>query len=229
MKQIPRIIFVTGTDTGVGKSVVSLYIMKYLTHKGYSPFYLKPFQTGVNDILDNDSDARFVYHKLGGNNPPEESVLFHYRSAKAPLFAARDQNETIDVSRVRPHVEALCNKFSHLVIEGAGGILVPVTESITMIDIIDILGASPVIVARAGLGTINHTLLTIDAFRHRNITPLGVVFNDNNARTPAAHIGENAEAITKFSGVNVAGTITHAEDFSLSMEIISLCDRLFGI
>jgi len=99
-----------------------------------------------------------------------------------------------------------------LIIEAAGGLLVPVTDKTLMVDMIPETGAKVVLAARAGLGTINHTLLSVEALRTRKIEPLGIVFIDQ-AGTPTEMITENMEAVKKFSGINVAGVIGKIQNF----------------
>ncbi len=216
MKPITDII-VVGTDTGVGKSVVSLLLMQLLFARGYSPFYLKPFQTGCRSPLDRDSDAMFVYShtKALEQDDPGQSVLYCHPNPKAPYFAARDTGQSIDVALLRQIIEKKRRRFSPLVVEAAGGLLVPVSEDLLVIDVIKQIRCRPLLVARAGLGTINHTLLSIEALHSRGQSPMGVVFVDE-AASPADPdlISENMAAVTSFSGCQVQGVIPHQTDFN---------------
>lgn len=209
-------IFVAGTDTGVGKTVLSFLLMRFFYGKGDNPFYLKPFQTGCCDAFDTESDARFIYRhvpELRGKDP-SGSVVFCHKNPKAPLFAARDQREKIDLKQVRDVVAKKSLAHDPVIIEGAGGVFVPIDDSLLMIDIIDMLEAVPIITARAGLGTINHTLLTVDALKLRKITPYSIVLMDSSEKpTPDDMLRENIEAIEKFSGIKVAGVIGRIKDF----------------
>jgi dethiobiotin synthetase len=210
-------LFVVGTDTGVGKTVLSLLMMQFFFSRGYTPFYLKPVQTGCRDANDIDSDARFIYRHVESlhHREPGESVIYCFRNPKAPLFAARDEGETVDLEAIDRAVAEKARSFSPLIIEGAGGALVPVTGKTLIIDMIERAGGIPVIAARAGLGTINHTLLTIEALWRRGLTPLGVVFIDaGKEETPPEMIDENRSAIEEISGVKVAGVIRYVRNFS---------------
>jgi len=117
-----------------------------------------------------------------------------------------------------------------LVIEGAGGLFVPLSAQDMMIDLVAQTGAKPVIAARAGLGTINHTLLTIEALSHRGLEPLGVVMIDaEKPQTDSAMIEENREAIEKTSGVMVAGVIPRIVNFLEPLVFLyPIFDRLFS-
>lgn len=216
MKSIGDIV-VVGTDTGVGKSVVSLLLMQLLYAKGYTPFYIKPFQTGCQDPMDADSDARFVYAHTQALQPadPAQSVIYCHQNPKAPYFAAADDGQTIDVDLVHQMIEQKRHQFSPLVVEAAGGLLVPLTEGLLIIDMIKQIRCRPLLVARAGLGTINHTLLSIEALHNRNIDPMGIVVVDGSiVPTDAGHMAENMAAIERFSGCNIAGIIPRLDDFS---------------
>ncbi len=224
-------IFVVGTDTGVGKTVLSFLLMQFFYGKGYNPFYLKPFQTGCSDAFDEDSDARFIYQhvsELKGRDP-SGSVVFCHKNPKAPLFAARDQREKIEIKQVRDVVAKKSLSHDPVIIEGAGGVFVPIDESLLMIDIIMMLYAIPIITARAGLGTINHTLLTVEALESRRIKPYGIVLMDSSEKpTPEDMLRENIEAIEKFSGIKVAGVIGRIKNFSNpGMECNSVIEEVF--
>lgn len=216
MKSIDDIV-VVGTDTGVGKSVVSLLLMQLLYAKGYTPFYIKPFQTGCQDPMDADSDARFVYAHTQAlqHADPAQSVIYCHQNPKAPYFASADDDQTIDMVLVHQVIEQKRRQFSPLVVEAAGGLLVPLTEGLLIVDMIKQIRCRPLLVARAGLGTINHTLLSIEALQNRNIDPMGIVVVDGlTVPTDAGFMAENMAAIEMFSGCNIAGIIPHLTDFS---------------
>lgn len=216
MPAIPDI-FVTGTDTGVGKSMVSLLLMQLLFSKGYEPFYFKPFQTGCDDAHAADSDAKFIYAHtpaLKGQDPAR-SVIYCHAEPRAPYYSARRAGDHIDPGHVQKVVRSKAGKYSPLVIEGAGGLLVPVTGNLLIADIVKKLACLPLLVARAGLGTINHTLLSIEALRRRQIEPLAVVFVDADAQpTNRALAAENMEAVENFGRVKVPGIIGRISDYS---------------
>lgn len=221
MKAIPDIC-VVGTDTGVGKTVVSLLLMQWLYTAGYNPFYLKPFQTGCADPYDTESDAAFVYRYTAAlkQKDPAQSVIYCFPSPKAPLFAARDAGESIDMEKVRQKIEDKRKTRSPLVVEAAGGLLVPLTGKQTVLDLLGRINCRPLLVARAGLGTINHTLLSIEALGKREILPLGVVFVQSEGTPDAlALANENMEAIAGFSEIQVAGLIPMLSDFSAPQDM----------
>ena len=210
-------LFVVGTDTGVGKTVLALLMMQFFFAKGYNPFYLKPVQTGCKDADDADSDAGFIYRHVEPlkGKEPAESVIYCFKNPKAPLYAANDEGKSIDLSKIERVVSKKAKAHFPVVIEGAGGVLVPVAGKKLIIDIISLVNGTPVIAARAGLGTINHTLLTIEAIEKRGLKPLGIVFIDaGEIETPPEMIRENKSAIEDISGIQVAGVVRRIHDFS---------------
>ncbi|MBU2521742.1 MAG: dethiobiotin synthase [Proteobacteria bacterium] len=209
-------IFVVGTDTGVGKTVLSLLLMQFFYAKGYTPFYIKPIQTGCSDPYDKDSDARFIYKhvKQLTKKDPADSIVYCFREPKAPYFASRDEGKHIDITAIKDTLDNKARIYSPVIMEAAGGLLVPVNENTLIIDLIKITDAKPIIAARAGLGTINHTLLTIEAMHKRHIKPLGVVFIDAGEKaTPQDMISENIEAVESHSGIKPIGIIGKIDNF----------------
>jgi len=226
--------FVVGTDTGVGKTVLSLLMMQFFYKRGDEPFYVKPLQTGCVDPYDTDSDAKLIYQNvvpLEGKDPAD-SVIYCFTNPKAPYFSARDEGKEADINIkiIQEFVDTKARSFNPVILEGAGGLFVPVDETLLMIDLIELTGSVPVVAARAGLGTINHTLLTLEALKSRGMEPLGVVFVDSGETTPSqAMISENMEAVENLSGISVAGVINRIEDFSNpGRECYQVIERLFG-
>jgi len=210
-------IYVAGTDTCAGKTVLSLLLMQFFYAKGIEPFYLKMVQTGCRDAYDIESDARFIYENVSSLKGKDcaESVPYCFRNPKAPYFAARDQGVNIDLEVIKKAIDKKNISFHPVILEAAGGLLVPVTEKALIIDTIRIMEAGTLIAARAGLGTINHTLLAIEALDKRGIRPLGVVFMDFGEKpTPQDMISENIEAVENVSGLKVAGVINKIKNFS---------------
>jgi len=225
-------LFVTGTDTGVGKTVLSLLLMQFFHARGCNPFYIKPIQTGCTDCHAEDSDSRFIYEHVSAlkGKDPGESTIYCFTNPKAPYFAARDDGKEIDIEIIKKFVESKSSLHSPVILEGAGGLFVPVCEEILTIDLIGLLGATPILAARAGLGTINHTLLSLEALYTRGIEPGGIVLMDAGETAVARNmVSENIEAIEKVSGQKVAGVIGRIEDFSNpDKKLYEALDQLFG-
>ena len=225
-------ICVVGTGTDVGKSVLSLLLMQYFTKRGMNPFYLKPFQTGCESPDDPVCDARFIYDHLPAfrEKDPADSIVHCFREPKAPWFAARNEGKTADLETAIRAIDEKAATSSPLIIEGAGGILVPINDRETMVDLLVRSGGTPVVAAAAGLGTINHTLLTLEVLRSRGIKPAGVILmNGMGEAVPEAMIAENSEAIEAGSGIPVCGVIGRIKDFSApDKDTFEIFDKLFS-
>ena len=187
-----RGLFVTGTDTGVGKTVVASALL-HRYRGGLRVCYWKPIQTGVEQ---DDDTAEAV--RLGECRPHE--VLEHAVRLPRPLsphLAAKLSGASLSVEAVLDPLRSDRRKALWIV-EGAGGVLVPINESEMMADMMGSLGWPIVVVARSSLGTINHTLLTLEAVRRRSLWVLGVVMvGDKNP--------DNREAIERYGRVTVLG------------------------
>jgi dethiobiotin synthetase len=199
-----KIIFITGTDTDVGKTVVSLLVMRALA--GRDAVYLKPVQTGCLHP-NHDSDAAFVHRHLPSGLPrnmtPGDCIHSCRLLPKAPLFAG----EAVDFEAVTDFIAGHARFRETVVVEGAGGILVPITADRTMLDLACAVRASILVVGRAGLGTINHSLLTLQAIKARNADCLGVILSDPAGATTELDRRENIAAIESYSGLPVHGVI----------------------
>lgn len=164
-------VFVTGTNTGVGKTVVSAALMNFLREKE-DVCYWKPVQTGIEE--DNDTETVRDLADCSADEIHDAGVRLE--KPLSPHLSARIANVEITIDKVLGFVEN-CNDEKYWVVEGAGGVLVPINEKDLMIDLMEKLSLSVIIVSDSGLGTINHTLLTIEALRKRNLEVKGVIMN----------------------------------------------------
>jgi len=187
----PRGVFVTGTDTNVGKTVVSACLAA-----AWSAGYWKPVQTG---LADDPGDTATVTALAGLVPGRVFAPAYAFRAPLSPHAAAAAERATIDLDAIaRPVTRAF------LVVEGAGGILVPLSASALMIDLVRQLDLPAVLVARSTLGTINHTLLSLHALRARQVPIAGVVMNG----PPDAG---NRRAIEQFGRVRVLAELPRVE------------------
>jgi len=175
-----RITFVTGTDTGVGKTVLTGLIVLYLRQCGVNALAMKPFCTG--DRLDVSVLAALQSHQVGF----DEINPVYFTEPLAPLAAARKCGYSVKIPRVLNSIRAMQNRCDWLVIEGIGGVSVPLTKSFTVADLISKLQCEPIVVARNRLGTINHTLLTVDALKRTGVRQIKVVLMDQEQADPSA-------------------------------------------
>jgi len=185
---MPSRFFVTGTDTGVGKTVVSALLCAAL-----DAYYWKPIQTGTREGTDSRTVARLA-------ELPRAKILreaYKFAPPVSPHLAARKAGIRIELREIRtPEIGVKEN----LVVEGAGGALVPINKTQLMTDMMKHLGLPVLLVARTTLGTINHTLLSLSALRSAHLTVRGVVL----VGKPNA---DNRQAIEHYGQIGVVGTI----------------------
>ncbi len=177
-------VFVTGTDTGCGKTAVASALARTLRAAGKRVRVLKPIETGCVDGV--PADALALAHAAGDAAPVERLCPYRFALPVAPEVAARAERVAIDLARIESAL-ALARKVADLVIvEGAGGLLVPIAPGLDMAGLARRLRLPLVVAARAALGTINHTLLTLEAARARDLRVLGVVVSHSSAALSAA-------------------------------------------
>jgi dethiobiotin synthetase len=168
-----RGLFVTATDTGVGKTEVACALIANARAAGLDAVGMKPAQSG--DVPGEPSDAERLRAAAGGVEPLEAICPYRFAAPLAPAVAARVEGREVSLARVLEAARALAARHAALVVEGAGGLLVPLTERETYADLAVALGLPVLVVARAGLGTVNHTALTVEALRVRGLTCAGIV------------------------------------------------------
>jgi dethiobiotin synthetase len=193
-------VFVTGTDTGVGKTTVALGLVAAFRRRQLRVSVMKPCETGDGD--DGERLARATGRVLA------DELVRPYRFAlpASPAAAARAARARVDLDLLVERARLLARDCDLLVIEGAGGLLVPLTPSATVADLAGRLRLPLLVVARAALGTINHTLLTVEAIRRRRLALTGVVLcRGDRRRDPSAPT--NAQAIARHGRVRVFGTL----------------------
>jgi dethiobiotin synthetase len=170
-----RGIFVTGTDTGVGKTVIACGLARGLRQRGIDVGVMKPCETGIGPA--GPLDALALRSAAGANDPIEVVCPQSFALPAAPSVAAQVEGRVVDLERIRVASKTLATRHEFLLVEGAGGWLVPITAEFAMADLAAELGLPVLVVARASLGTINHTLLTVEAIERRGIPLAGVVVN----------------------------------------------------
>jgi dethiobiotin synthetase len=183
-----RGLFITGTDTNVGKTVASAAI--FHRYRDLAPLrYWKPIQTGIEDE-DTASDTAEVRRLAALSEAEVLDEGARYRDPISPQLAAERAGDVISLHRLRMLLPA--NDATRWIVEGAGGVLVPLNRANTLPDFINLLGLRVLIVARSALGTINHTLLTLEALRSRALSVAGVVMvgePDDDNRQAIEHYG----------------------------------------
>ncbi|MEY2668947.1 MAG: hypothetical protein RJA59_1585 [Pseudomonadota bacterium] len=216
-----RGLFVTGTDTGVGKTEVAAALVSEWRARGLDVGAMKPAQSGVEDGLPTDADR--LRQAAGGADPAELVCPYSLPAPLAPAVAARLAGVEISLDRVLACAAELSRRHAALLVEGAGGLLVPLTGSHTYADLAVALAMPVLVVARAGLGTVNHTALTCEALRARGLAIRGVVLNRAGASSDPSE-PHNAAEIERLTGVRVLASIPHEPDPGARARLIA--DRL---
>ena len=188
-----RVFFITGTDTGAGKTVLTVSLAKYLRAQGVNVAALKPICSGGR------GDARKIFRAIDGAIPLDEINPWHFKAAIAPSLAARREGKKLKISQVVAHARAMEKRFEVLLIEGAGGLLSPLGDNFNSRDLILLLDAVPIIIAPNRLGVVNHALLTLEAlppnFRARaRIVLVSFGKPDASAKSNAGLLAEHFDA-----------------------------------
>ena len=173
---------ICGTDTDIGKTIISSFFVR-----GLNSFYWKPIQSGIESETDSQAIARLA--KVQKSKIINEAYIF--KKPVSPHWAAEIDQKVIDIKLLN-----LPNLNGSLIIETAGGLMVPITRNYLQIDQIKKWDIPVILVCRSGLGTLNHTLLSIEALKKRNIKILGLVINGEK------HL-DNPKTLTEFSGIPI--------------------------
>lgn len=183
MSHAARGIFVTGTDTEVGKTVVAAGLAAAMIQAGYDVGVMKPVASGGVRRREGlvSEDAEFLAHVADVPEPLALISPIVLHEPLAPTVAARRAGITIDLERVRDAFRRITAAHQVTIVEGIGGLMVPITPEVTVADLAAEMALPLVIVARPGLGTINHTLLTVEVARGRGIPIAGIIINGYDA------------------------------------------------
>jgi len=206
----PKGIFITGTDTEVGKTVVAGMVARAAREMGIDVGVMKPVATGGSP----SADARFLLKCAGAQDDLRLVNPVCFRAPLAPLVAARMEGGRIRMDRVYRSFELLNSRHAFMVVEGIGGLLVPLGRASSVADMTRKMRLPLLIVARTGLGTINHTLLTVEAARSRGIAVIGIVLNEPEKAKWGTAEKTNPEEIRRASGLPVLGVIRHDRKFA---------------
>ena len=166
-----KCIFVAGTDTAVGKTMVAGALASALRIRGLRVGVMKPISCGARD------DARFLMDCAGVRDPMDQVNPIFLKHPLSPNVAASLEKVRIDLKKIKSAWGSFKDQYDFLVIEGCGGLLVPVTGRFFVMDLIPLLRARTVLVSRSGLGAINHCLLSLEALRRRKARVAGIIFN----------------------------------------------------
>lgn len=171
-------IFMTATDTGVGKTTVTAALVLALQKKGHRVGVMKPVETGLDLQQPETSDTGRLQSLLSPPPPFASICLYAFPQPIAPLACARATGTTIDVAGIATAFHVVRHQHSVCFVEGAGGVFTPLSSTHTIRDLIVSLDLPAIVVSRTSLGSVNHLLLTLEALHSAGIKPCGIVLND---------------------------------------------------
>ena len=208
-------IFITGTDTGVGKTIIAAGLVAALKDRGIDVGVMKPLESGGPSFgsAPIPRDAIYLKEIAGVHDDLSLINVYCFRGALAPGVAAEQEGVKIDLERIRGQYEELKGRHQFMVVEGAGGLLVPIAQGVFLPDLIQLLDLSVILVARTSLGTINHTLLSLYYCQQEGLAVKGVIMSKS---TPEADPSEssNAQVIAECSAVPLLGTFPYLKDYA---------------
>ena len=205
-------IFVTGTDTDVGKTVITAGLAAVMQSLGYKAGVYKPFQTGAeikNNTL-HSQDLAYVKHI---DNYVETKSTYLFETPAAPYISALAENIQVDLSNITQDFQAIKQICEVVLVEGAGGIMVPTCTGKTMADVAKLLNTPLLIVARPDLGTINHTLLTINYAKSMGLDIAGVIINKFPDGTDDIAIRTVPRLLEEYTDTNILGIVPYMHFF----------------
>ncbi len=225
-----RGLFVTGTDTQVGKTTVTAALGIALQRMELNIGVMKPIETGIDSGLAGEPNDGTRLHQLLAPKELKDLVTpYRFKKALAPLDAARQANATVQFEVIADAYHTLAARHEYMLVEGVGGVMVPLTEQYDVRDLIKFLQLPCILVSRSALGTVNHTRLTLAALRDDGIPILGIILNETRPPTGLADHRIQQESTVKLlrqlCKVPIFGPIpyqTHLEqDWEAGVTILS--------
>jgi dethiobiotin synthetase len=215
-------LFVTGTDTGVGKTHVTAALLVELRRRSVHAAAFKPIACGAGGRHDAEIYAAIMKHDI----PLDVINPIYLRRPLAPSVAARMERKRIDLSRIRACYRQLAASYSVVLVEGAGGLLVPIRANYFVSDLAKSLKIPLLVVARLGLGTINHSLLTVRQARAIGLMVRGIVLNDTVGGKRDLAAKTNIKTVPELCETPLLGVMPHGAR-GREAAARQICDRLF--
>lgn len=221
-KRSPQTFFVSGTDTGVGKTYIASGLARALYRAGINVGVMKPVETGWRS--EEESDAYRLAASVHSVEPLELVCPYRFRAPLAPQIAAEQEGRIISKRVILSAHRRMALRHDILLVEGAGGLMVPVNKQMLMIDLAKLLEAKIILVCADKLGCINHTLLSLEAAHKRGVPITAVIMNRHTAELDES-TDSNQRAIEKWGNVTtfIVPFRAHEKDFD------ALAEKLFLI
>jgi len=226
-----KVIFVAGTDTGAGKTVITGLLADYLLKKGFKVATQKWIQTGSRHF----SKDIGMHLKLMGKGKEDYSgylplmMPYIFRYPSSPHLAASMEDRRIGIGKIRKGLEKLIKDFDYIIAEGTGGLLVPFNKKNLLIDAVEELRLPVLLVAENRVGAINHTLLSLEAMKTRKIKIIGVVFNNISKKKASSTIlNDNVNIVKRFSRVKLFAHMSYAGNIEAARRrFLPIGDKIF--
>lgn len=219
-------LFIAGTDTGVGKTVITAGIAGYLRRRGVDCGVMKPVEAGS---LSGAKDSDSVYLKRISDSPDDLDLIntYAFEAPLAPGVAAEQQGAEISFDRIYESYKKLEILHPQVLVEGAGGLIVPLGKHRSLVDLIKYLNLPVLLVARLGLGTLNHTLLSLAYLENQGIPVVGVVLNCDHRRTDLS-ARYNRSTLEQWTRVPIWGIVDHITRLKNREEVIQTIESGIG-
>ena len=203
--------FVTGTDTGVGKTVITVALLELMRSFGLKACGMKPIETGCvrehEELIPSDGEfiktAGQLAEPLGTISP------CRFEHPLAPLAASRIEGMPVDLQKIQTTYSQLSSRYEAVIVEGVGGLLVPVTDNYSVLDLAQDFGLPLVVVARTGLGTLNHTMLTVNYALKEGLAVAGIIMNESHPPENTLAEKTNKDILMKISPVPLFGVFPY--------------------
>lgn len=202
--------FITGTDTGIGKTCFTAGLAFAMRNSGIDVGVMKPFATGIQQTAGHKSEDVKILVEASGTRDDESLVNpYFFPIPASPYMAANKLKTEIDVSLVLDRFEKLCSLHDSVLVEGIGGIMTPILKDYCVADLIKDMNLEALIVASSRIGTVNHTLLTCDACKKYGIKTRGIIINNFDATCYA--VDDLASDLKNISGLDTLCSIPHID------------------
>ncbi len=220
-------LFIAGTDTGAGKTLVTGLLGDYLIRKGRSVVTQKWVQTGGG--RDIETHMALMGRKKSHYRQYSPFILpYSFKFASSPYLAARLEHKRVSAGVIRKSLKILSSSFDHVLVEGTGGLMVPLNEKKLFIDLVKELRLPVLLVAANRLGAINHTLLSIEAIRTRRMRFIGTVFNNIAVSEVAMVLNDNVKTVGMKRNNKVIGVMPREDDPGRMREIFRpIADKIY--
>lgn len=213
-----RTLFITATDTNVGKTVITGLIARYLNENNINVITQKWVQTGFNSKLDKDNDINTHFNLMGKNISNYIDLIdyicpYCFSFPGSPHLAAKLEKAEIKYKVIKKSLKQLINRFDFVLIEGSGGLFVPINEKTLLINFIKKLNIPVLLVVGNKLGAINHTLLSIFALKKMRMSIKAIIFNNLYPNENETILTDNVEIIKKNTGIKNIFSLSYCKDF----------------